>query len=117
MKALKLWAQALGYDGVFAGLLILWQCYEIPGAGRVFLFFVWALTIVRTLAAINAFKDPSAAPRRPPFYAYYVWVRDLFICGVLAWTGLTVTASFFLVGRLLIEASCTGKPPVQTPTE
>ena len=106
---MKYWIKAVSGDVVLAVFLYAWLALDIEGAGRVSVFFLWAIAILRILIGMVADKSMFKS-MRPKGFGVYHGATDVAVIAVLVWFGHPWLAGFLATGYLMQEAAREREP-------
>lgn len=90
-------------DAALLWSFLLWQAEGLDGAGNVFLFMAWGLSICGILAALLADgKNFKNQPKHPLIYRVYKKVRSVGIVVAAAWLGMFWLAFAWVAALVLL---------------
>lgn len=111
--AVKYWSKALFIDALVFGALWLWQVHGLEGAGNVFLFATWSVTIVTLLAGMVMTKTDFEKTPRPPGFVVWHFVSEVLLLAGMVWVGLIFLSIVRLLAVLMLEAARDREPKVK----
>lgn len=95
---IKAWISFVVVTGLEAAFFVAWKGFGIPAAGNVFMFWIWFMTVLVTLAYLVADPIPPKAYSQPRIVLSALSV--LALTGALAWFGHFITAAFYVFGQI-----------------
>lgn len=103
------WIKAIFFDALLVGALYLWLVLGMDGAGRVAVFSLWFIAVLRILIGLCSNKSLFKEPRPKGFKAYHC-LTDLAVVLFLAWIDRPVLAALLAVGFFMFEAAREREP-------
>ena len=106
---MKYWAKAIFFDALLAGVLYAWLALGFEGAGRVAIFYIWTVMVLRVLVGLVANKAMFKEVRPKGFIVYHA-LTNVAVIGLLAWIERPVLAALAVVGFIAMEAAREREP-------
>jgi len=113
MKPLRYWLISINVDLLILCLFYVWRFEGIEQAGNVVVFWLWFVTVVRTLIGFACNKKMFAEQKRPAGFGWYHAITEIALITALVWIGYILLPALYLLGLSLSEAARNREPKTE----